>query len=228
MVCHNADVVNQHQAKVYGKAPIGAPPMSVPHLDTRVIGGKKALLFGPFAGATTKFLKQGSIFDLIKSVKPDNIVPLLAVARDNMDLTRYLIKEARQTLENRVDTLRLFYKEAKSEDWELLHAGQRVQIIKKNADKGGKLEFGTEVVASADGSLVALLGASPGASTAVQTMVEVLEKSFKHELQQDDWKARMKEIIPSYGESLGKDAELLHRIRKYTLTTLELDNQYEN
>lgn len=228
LVCHNPDVVNQHQAKVYGKAPIGAPPMSVPHLDTRVIGGKKALLFGPFAGATTKFLKQGSIFDLIKSVKPDNIVPLLAVARDNMDLTRYLIKEARQTLENRVDTLRLFYKEAKSEDWELLHAGQRVQIIKKNADKGGKLEFGTEVVASADGSLVALLGASPGASTAVQTMVEVLEKSFKHELQQDDWKARMKEIIPSYGESLGKDAELLHRIRKYTLTTLELDNQYEN
>ena len=201
--------------------------MSVPHLDTRIIGGKKALLFGPFAGFTTKFLKQGSVFDLIKSVRPDNLVPLLSVARDNMDLTRYLIKEARQTFDNRIDTLQLFYKEAKAEDWELLHAGQRVQIIKKNAEKGGKLEFGTEVVSSADGTLVALLGASPGASTAVQTMIEVLEKSFKNELDQGEWKARLKEMIPSYGESLSQDPELLHRIRKYTLTTLELDDHYE-
>ena len=227
LVCHKPEIVNQHQAKVYGKAPIGAPPMSVPHLDTRIIGGKKALLFGPFAGFTTKFLKQGSVFDLIKSVRPDNLVPLLSVARDNMDLTRYLIKEARQTFDNRIDTLQLFYKEAKAEDWELLHAGQRVQIIKKNAEKGGKLEFGTEVVSSADGTLVALLGASPGASTAVQTMIEVLEKSFKNELDQGEWKARLKEMIPSYGESLSQDPELLHRIRKYTLTTLELDDHYE-
>jgi malate dehydrogenase (quinone) len=228
LVCHNPEIVNQHQAKVYGKAPIGAPPMSVPHLDTRIIGGKKALLFGPFAGFTTKFLKQGSVFDLIKSVKPDNLIPLLSVARDNMDLTRYLIKEARQTLENRVDTLQLFYKEAKAEDWELLHAGQRVQIIKKNAEKGGKLEFGTEVVSSEDGTLVALLGASPGASTAVQTMIEVLEKSFKNELEQEEWKVRLKQMIPSYGESLSQDAELLHRVRKHTLTTLRLDDQYES
>jgi len=227
LVCHKPEIVNQHQAKVYGKAPIGAPPMSVPHLDTRIIGGKKALLFGPFAGATTKFLKQGSVFDLIKSVKPDNLIPLLSVARDNMDLTRYLIREARQTFENRIDTLQLFYKHAKAEDWALLHAGQRVQIIKKNEEKGGKLEFGTEVVASADGSLVALLGASPGASTAVQTMIEVLEKSFKTELEQGNWKARLKEMIPSYGESLSQDAELLHRVRKYTLSTLKLDDKYE-
>ncbi len=228
LVCHNPEIVNQHQAKVYGKAPIGAPPMSVPHLDTRVIGGKKALLFGPFAGFTTKFLKRGSIFDLIKSVRPDNLIPLLSVARDNMDLTRYLIQEAKQTVANRVDTLQLFYKEAKAEDWELLHAGQRVQIIKKHPEKGGKLEFGTEVVASADGSLVALLGASPGASTAVQTMVEVIERCFKDRLEQDDWKPRLKEMIPSYGESLGQDAELLHRVRKHTLSTLKLDDNYES
>ena len=228
LVCHNPEIVKQHQAKVYGKAPIGAPPMSVPHLDTRIIGGKKALLFGPFAGFTTKFLKRGSVFDLIKSVRPDNLIPLLSVARDNMDLTRYLIQEAKQTLANRVDTLQLFYKKANAKDWELLHAGQRVQIIKKNAEKGGKLEFGTEIVAAADGTLVALLGASPGASTAVQTMVEVIERSFKTQLERGDWKQRLKVMIPSYGESLGKNAELLHRVRKHTLITLKLDDQYEN
>jgi len=228
LVCHKPEIVNRHQAKVYGKAPIGAPPMSVPHLDTRVIGGKKALLFGPFAGATTKFLKQGSVFDLIKSVQPDNLIPLLSVARDNMDLTRYLIKEAKQTFENRVDTLQLFYKGAKAEDWELLHAGQRVQIIKKNKEKGGKLEFGTDVVSSADETLVALLGASPGASTAVQTMVKMIEKSFAKQMADEDWKPRLKEMIPSYGESLDGNAELLHRVRKFTLSTLKLDDKYES
>lgn len=226
LVCHKPEVVEQHNAKVYGKAPIGAPPMSVPHLDTRIIGGKKALLFGPFAGFTTKFLKEGSYFDLIQSVKPNNLVPMLSVARDNMDLTRYLIKEVRQSFEDRMDTLRLFYKEANDEDWELSIAGQRVQIIKKNAEKGGKLEFGTEVVSSSDETLVALLGASPGASTAVQTMVKVIEKSFAEQMNNGDWKARLKEIIPSYGESLDGDGELLHRVRQFTLTTLKLDDEY--
>ncbi|WP_022951248.1 malate dehydrogenase (quinone) [Leucothrix mucor] len=228
LVCHKPEVVERHHAKVYGKASIGAPPMSVPHLDTRIIDGKKALLFGPFAGFTTKFLKQGSFLDLIKSVRPDNLVPMLSVARDNMDLTRYLIKEVKQSFEDRMDTLRLFYKEAKDEDWELSIAGQRVQIIKRDPVKGGKLEFGTEVVSSADGSLVALLGASPGASTAVQTMVKVLEKSFPEQMTDDNWVPRLQEMVPSYGGSLDKDAELLHRVRKYTLTTLKLDDHYEN
>ncbi|PID46155.1 MAG: malate dehydrogenase (quinone) [Proteobacteria bacterium] len=228
LVCHKPEVVEQHHAKVYGKAPIGAPPMSVPHLDTRIIGGKKALLFGPFAGFTTKFLKQGSYLDLIKTIKFNNLVPMLSVARDNMDLTRYLIKEVRLSFEDRMDTLRLFYKEAKNEDWELAIAGQRVQIIKKNAEKGGKLEFGTEVVSSADASLMALLGASPGASTAVQTMVKVIEKGFQEQMENGDWKVRLKQVIPSYGESLDGDAELLHRVRKYTLSTLKLDDHYSS
>jgi len=228
LVCHKPEVVERHHAKVYGKASIGAPPMSVPHLDTRIIDGKKALLFGPFAGFTTKFLKQGSFLDLIKSVRPDNLVPMLSVARDNMDLTRYLIKEVKQSFEDRMDTLRLFYKEAKDEDWELSIAGQRVQIIKRDPVKGGKLEFGTEVVSSSDGSLVALLGASPGASTAVQTMVKVLEKSFPEQMTDDKWVPRLQEMVPSYGGSLDKDAELLHRVRKYTLTTLKLDDHYES
>jgi len=228
LVCHKPEVVEQHDAKVYGKASIGAPPMSVPHLDTRIIGGKKALLFGPFAGFTTKFLKQGSMLDLVKSVRPDNLVPMLSVARDNMDLTRYLINEVRQSFDDRMDTLKLFYKDANPEDWELSVAGQRVQIIKRDAEKGGKLEFGTEVVGAADGSLVALLGASPGASTAVQTMVKVIEKSFAEQMANEGWKPRLKEMIPSYGESLDGDAELLHRVRKYTLTTLKLDDHYES
>ena len=226
LVCHKPEIVEQHDSKVYGKASIGAPPMSVPHLDTRIIGGKKALLFGPFAGFTTKFLKTGSMFDLVKSVKPNNLVPMLSVARDNMDLTKYLIKEVKQSFDDRLDTLQLFYKNAKPEDWELSIAGQRVQIIKKDEKKGGKLEFGTEVVSSADGSLVALLGASPGASTSVQTMVGVIEKSFAKEFTDNDWAARLKEMIPSYGEKLDKDAELLHRVRKHTLTTLKLDDEY--
>ncbi|RVU86478.1 malate dehydrogenase (quinone) [Leucothrix sargassi] len=226
LVCHKPEIVEQHDSKVYGKASIGAPPMSVPHLDTRIIGGKKALLFGPFAGFTTKFLKTGSMFDLVKSVKPNNLVPMLSVARDNMDLTRYLIKEVKQSFEDRMDTLSLFYKNANPEDWELAIAGQRVQIIKKDDEKGGKLEFGTEVVSSADGSLVALLGASPGASTSVQTMVSVIEKSFATKFDENDWASRLKEMIPSYGEKLEQDAELLHRVRKHTLTTLKLDDEY--
>ncbi len=151
---------------------------------------------------------------------------MLSVARDNMDLTKYLIKEVKQSFDDRLDTLQLFYKNAKPEDWELSIAGQRVQIIKKDEKKGGKLEFGTEVVSSADGSLVALLGASPGASTSVQTMVGVIEKSFAKEFTENDWAARLKEMIPSYGEKLEKDAELLHRVRKHTLTTLKLDDEY--
>ena len=198
----------------------------MPHLDTRIIGGKKALLFGPFAGFTTKFLKEGSYFDLIKSVKPNNLVPMLSVAKDNMDLTRYLIKEVKQSFEDRLDTLQLFYKNAKAEDWELSIAGQRVQIIKRDEKKGGKLEFGTEVVAAADGSLVALLGASPGASTSVQTMIGVIEKSFAKEFAENGWDTRLKEMVPSYGERLDKDEALLHRVRKDTLTTLKLDDEY--
>lgn len=57
-MCTDPVVVAKHNAKVYGKAAVGAPPMSVPHLDTRVIDGKKALLFGPYAGFTTKYLKK--------------------------------------------------------------------------------------------------------------------------------------------------------------------------
>lgn len=222
LVCTKPEIANQHHAKVYGKAAIGAPPMSVPHLDTRVINGERALLFGPFAGFTTKFLKQGSVMDLPASVKANNLKPMVSVGMNNMALTKYLISEVFQSDKSRMDSLREYFPAAKDEDWTLANAGQRVQIIKKDEKGKGKLEFGTEIVSAADGSLAALLGASPGASTATQTMIDVIEKCFSDKLESDGWKTRLKDMIPSYGESLIENAELLKTVREDTLSTLEL------
>ena len=222
LVCNNPEVIAEHNAKVYGKAPIGAPPMSVPHLDTRIIHGKPALLFGPYAGFTTKFLKNGSYLDLIKSIKPNNLKAMLGVGRHNTDLTRYLIGEAVQKHTDRMQALRQFYPQARDEDWHLEHAGKRVQIIKNCDEKGGKLEFGTEIVAASDGSLAALLGASPGASVSVQAMLDVLEKCFKNEMASEAWQEKLKQAIPSFGESLIENAELLKKVRQENLQTLKL------
>ncbi len=222
LVCQKPEVVERHHAKVYGKAPIGAPPMSVPHLDTRIINGKPALLFGPFAGFTTRFLKKGSVFDLPSSFSGDNFGPIWSAGMDNMDLTRYLIKEVFQTQKARVNALRNFFPEAKDDDWTLAMAGQRVQIIKKCAKEGGKLEFGTEVVSSKDCSLAALLGASPGASTAAQTMVNIIETCFADRMHSEAWQQKMKQMVPSYGQSLIENPELTEKVRQRTLTTLGL------
>ena len=196
--------------------------MSVPHLDTRKINGKSALLFGPFAGFTTKFLKQGSALDLAKSLKVNNLKAMLGVGRHHMDLTKYLVKEANQTHEQRMDALREFLPQANSADWKLANAGQRVQIIKKCEKKWGKLEFGTEIVATQDGSLAALLGASPGASVSVQAMIHVIEQCFGTQLKHQVWNEKLKSLIPSYGQSLIVDSDLLRKVRKHTLSTLQL------
>ena len=195
--CDDPAINKRHHAKVYGKAPHGSPPMSVPHLDTRVIGGQHSLLFaGPYAGFSTEFLKHGSLLDLVKSVRPANIKPLLSVARDNIDLTEYLIGQVLQSESERLAALDAYYPNAKSDDWRLQAAGQRVETIKPNVKRGGLLELGTELVAAADRSLVALLGASPGASTAAFIAISVLEKCFPNELTAAGWLSKLKEMHP--------------------------------
>jgi len=224
LICKNPEIVKQHSTKVYGKAGVDAPPMSVPHLDTRMVNGKPALLFGPFAGFTTKFLKTGSKLDLAKSVKKNNVKAMIGVSKQNADLTKYLIKEATQTHQQRMDTLRTFLPNAHDDDWELSQAGQRVQIIKQCEENWGKLEFGTETVCAQEGSLAALLGASPGASVSVQAMIDVIERCLTKQpaLLGEDWQARLKQLIPSYGESLIDDADLLQKVRSQTHETLGL------
>jgi malate dehydrogenase (quinone) len=223
LVTTNQDVIKQHWAKVYGKAAVGSPPMSVPHLDTRIINGKQALLFGPFATFSTKYLKNGSWIDMPAAVNTGNVRPMVQAGWDNMPLTKYLVQQVMLTPEERLATLKQYLPEAKMEDWTLQNAGQRVQIIKDDPKKGGILQFGTEVVASADGSMTALLGASPGASTAAPIMMKVLEKSsFRDQLKTPAWQAKMKEMVPSYGRKLNGDAAFANQIRQYSSSNLGL------
>ncbi|MCW7464422.1 malate:quinone oxidoreductase [Leptospira levettii] len=220
--CKNKNIIKEHFAKVYGKANVGSPPMSVPHLDTRIIEGKKELLFGPYAGFTTKFLKKGSYLDLVKSLEFDNIFPMLSAGMHNLPLTKYLISQALQSHEDRIEALKEYFPEVNSEDWELVVAGQRVQVIKKDEEEGGVLEFGTEVVSAKDGSLAALLGASPGASTSVSIMLEVLSDCFPNEMKSKDWRDKLKTMIPSFGESMKENPELCSFSRKRTEELLGL------
>ncbi|MEV8039976.1 MULTISPECIES: malate:quinone oxidoreductase [unclassified Arthrobacter] len=219
--CTDESLAAQHSAKVYGQASVGAPPMSVPHLDTRYVNGKRSLLFGPYAGFSTNFLKNGSYLDLPLSIRPSNIIPMLAVAKDNMDLTAYLVKEVAKRHGAKVEALREYYPEAKDGDWELITAGQRVQIIKKDPKKGGVLQFGTEVIAGRDGSIGALLGASPGASTAVPIMIELLQKAFPKDFK--GWQGKLKEMMPGYGVKLNENPELAAQLEADTAKVLQLE-----
>ena len=220
--CTNPAVIDQHGAKVYGRAALGAPPMSVPHLDARMIDGKRELLFGPFAGFTTKFLKSGSFTDLLLSIGAGNIVSMLGAGATNIDLTRYLIGQVMQSQEDRLNALRDFVPTARGEDWVLEIAGQRVQIIKPDGKKGGRLEFGTEIVRSSDGSLAALLGASPGASTAVSIMLELISKGIPVLSAAESKRETLQKLVPSYGISLATDTTLLKAMQSRTRSLLQL------
>lgn len=224
LVAENPDVVNRHLAKVYGKASVGAPPMSVPHLDTRMLDGKRVLLFGPFATFSTKFLKSGSLWDLFGTVTAANLLPMLHVGKDNLDLVKYLISQVLQSDEDRFDALRQYYPQANPADWRLWKAGQRVQIIKRDPKKGGVLRLGTEIVRDKDGSIAALLGASPGASTAAPIMLRLLEGVFPQQVASAAWQMKLKEIIPSWGTALNGNVEATEQALSYTSRVLGLDN----
>jgi len=228
--CTNPEIVHQHEAKVYGKAEEGSPPMSVPHLDTRMLdnpnvsGGKeRSLLFGPYAGFSTKFLKNGSYLDLPLSIEVHNVWPMLSAGMNNISLTKYLIQQVFQSEEERFEALLKYYPQAKFEDWELITAGQRVQIIKKDETEGGVIKFGTEIVASSDNTLAALLGASPGASTATSIMLNLLAKCFPDQLKSKSWQQKITTMIPSYGKDLIEDGELCLKMRDYTTEVLKLE-----
>jgi len=221
--CHNNDLIRDHHAKVYGKASVGAPPMSVPHIDTRIINGKKELLFGPFAGFSTKFLKNGSLMDLPKSIQLDNAIPMIFAGLKNMPLTKYLIEQLRLSPQDRLDSLREYVPTAELKDWELLEAGQRVQVIKKDKKEGGVLEFGTEMVVSKDGTVAALLGASPGASTAAAVMMNLVSKCFKKDFHSEAWQSKLREMAPSFGHTLSTDAEGVAKSRTRTAKALGLE-----
>ena len=223
LVTDNPAVVQRHLAKVYGKASVGAPPMSVPHLDTRMLDGKRVLLFGPFATFSTKYLKNGSLWDMFSATTTSNFMPMVHVGLDNFDLVKYLIGQLMLSDDDRFAALKEYFPEAKKEDWRLAIAGQRVQIIKKDAEKGGVLRLGTEVVASKDGSIAALLGASPGASTAAPIMLKLMEKVFKDKVASDAWQSKLKEIIPSYGQKLNGNVAATEKELSETSRVLQLD-----
>jgi len=221
--CTNPAIIKQHQAKVYGKAALGAPPMSVPHLDTRWIGGERQLLFGPYAGFSTKFLKAGSYLDLLRSIDIDNIVPIVRAGLDNLDLSVYLVGQVMLDKEERMAMLRAYFPDAKDADWEAHIAGQRVQIIKRDEQRGGRLQFGTEIVTGKNGSVAALLGASPGASTAVAIMLNLIERCFPEQLKSTEWQTKLRELIPSYGQSLADNPTLCANTRAACLATLDIE-----
>ncbi|CAM4303625.1 malate dehydrogenase (quinone) [Comamonas aquatilis] len=222
LAIENPELAARHDVKAYGIASTGSPPMSVPHLDARKLDGKPVMLFGPFALATTKFLKNGSWWDLFSSVNHDNLMGMLRVGIHNLDLVQYLLQQAELTDEDRQAVLAQYFPHAKREDWKLVTAGQRVQIIKRDAEKGAVLQFGTEIVASEDGSIAALLGASPGASTAPHIMLNLLKKSFPEQMAGAEWKAQIQQIVPSYGRKINEDAAYTNEIRRMTSSALKL------
>ena len=216
----NPEVVARHQAKVYGKPALGAPPMSMPHLDTRVVDGEASLMFGPYAGFNTKFLKNGSWFDLFATIRPHNIVPMIAAGASNLGLVRYLVAQLAASKSAKFKELQEFMPTADPKDWYSITAGQRVQVIKKDRDKGGVLQFGTEVITSADGSIAGLLGASPGASTAVPIMLDVLTRCFPGRIA--SWTPKLLEMVPTYGQLLSENPKLAKKTIGSTQKVLEI------
>lgn len=222
LVADNPAITQQHLEKVYGQASVGAPPMSVPHLDARFLDGKRVVLFGPFATFSTRFLKNGSLFDLLSTTTTSNVMPMVHVGLDNFDLVKYLIGQVMLSDDDRFAALKEYYPNARKEDWTLIQAGQRVQIIKKDADKGGVLKLGTEIVTDQQKTIAALLGASPGASTAAPITLNVMKALFPTEFASPEWQQKIHAIVPSYGQKLNDNTTLTQQVWDDTAATLQL------
>ena len=222
LMTENPAITSQHQQKVYGQASVGAPPMSVPHIDARFIDGKRVVLFGPFATFSTKFLKNGSFFDLLSTTTTSNFMPMTHVGLDNFDLVKYLVSQVMLSDDDRFAALKEYYPNARKEDWKLIQAGQRVQIIKKDEDKGGVLKLGTEVVVDQQKTISALLGASPGASTAAPITLNVIKKMFPQQFASPQWQSKIHEIVPSYGQEMNGNVALTQQVWDDTAATLQL------
>lgn len=222
LMTENPAITSQHQQKVYGQASVGAPPMSVPHIDARFIDGKRVVLFGPFATFSTKFLKNGSFFDLLSTTTTSNFMPMTHVGLDNFDLVKYLVSQVMLSDDDRFEALKEYYPNARKEDWKLIQAGQRVQIIKKDEDKGGVLKLGTEVVVDQQKTISALLGASPGASTAAPITLNVIKKMFPEQFASPQWQSKIHEIVPSYGQEMNGNVALTQKVWDDTAATLQL------
>ncbi|MFY2736081.1 malate dehydrogenase (quinone) [Pseudocitrobacter faecalis] len=222
LMTENPAITKEHLQKVYGQASVGAPPMSVPHIDARFIDGKRVVLFGPFATFSTKFLKNGSFFDLLSTTTTSNVMPMTHVGLDNFDLVKYLISQVMLSDDDRFAALKEYYPQARKEDWKLIQAGQRVQIIKKDEDKGGVLKLGTEVVVDQQRTISALLGASPGASTAAPITLNVIKKMFPEQFSSEQWQSKIRAIVPSYGQQLNGNSALTQQVWDDTAATLQL------
>ncbi|KGT91908.1 malate:quinone oxidoreductase [Erwinia typographi] len=222
LVTENPEITRLHTEKVYGQASVGAPPMSVPHLDARFLDGKRVVLFGPFATFSTKFLKQGSFMDLLSTTTTKNVIPMTDVGLDNFDLVKYLIGQVMLSDDDRFAALKEYYPSARKEDWKLIQAGQRVQIIKKDAEKGGVLKLGTEIVTDQQKTLAALLGASPGASTAAPISINVMKKLFPEQFNSPEWQSKIRQIVPSYGQELNGNVALTQKVWDDTAAALQL------
>lgn len=222
LVADNPAITSKHLEKVYGQASVGAPPMSVPHLDARFLDGKRVVLFGPFATFSTKFLKNGSLFDLLSTTTTHNVMPMTHVGLDNFDLVKYLVGQVMLSDDDRFAALKEYYPDARKEDWKLIQAGQRVQIIKKDADKGGVLKLGTEIVTDQQKTVAALLGASPGASTAAPIALNVMKQLFPEQFASPEWQQKIRSIVPSFGQKLNGNVALTQQVWDNTAATLQL------
>ena len=218
LVCQKPEIIEQNRNKVYGRAALGAPPMSVPHLDWRTIYGQDCIFFGPFAGfSPTVFKHSGSPLEWLSTFNPSNLVPMAAMAMRNLPLVTYLLTEVFSSKEQQLEALREFVPDARPEDWTMVWAGQRIQIVKPDGKGGGQLQFGTEVVASEDGTIVGLLGASPGASVSPIIAIEVLQK-FNSAGR--PWEDALRKMIPAYGRDINAEPGLYEKVMRKARSVL--------